>query len=88
MGKPKTIKTKEDRLKEGINLLKQLRDAGIKEHSLGFIELKTKITEWITGEDSWEGTINFSDYGRVAEVELPKYNNRAAGINFKIKKSF
>jgi hypothetical protein len=88
MGKPKTIKTKEERLSEGINLLKQLRDAGIKEHSLGFIELKTKITEWITGEDSWEGTISFGDYRRVAEVELPKYNNRAAGINFKIKKSF
>jgi hypothetical protein len=88
MGKPKTIKPKEDRLKEGISLLKQLKDAGIQDYSLGFIELKTKITEWVSGEDSWEGTISFSDYGRVAEVELPKYTNRAAGINFKIKKAY
>ena len=47
MGKPKQIKSKEDRLAEGINILKQLRDNGVKDHSLGFIELKTKISEWV-----------------------------------------
>jgi hypothetical protein len=88
MGKVKQIKPKEDRLKEGINLLKQLRDNGVKEYSLGFIELKTKISEWVNGEDGWEGTIDFRDYGRMAEVDLPKYTNRAAGINFKVKKAF
>jgi hypothetical protein len=88
MGKVKTIKPKEDRLKEGINLLKQLKDNGVKEHSLGFIDLKTKISEWVSGEDGWEGTISFSEYGRLAEVDLPKYTNRAAGINFKVKKAF
>ncbi len=88
MGKVKTIKPKEDRLKEGINLLKQLKDNGVKEHSLGFIDLKTKISEWVSGEEGWEGTISFSEYGRMAEVDLPKYTNRAAGINFKVKKAF
>ncbi len=88
MGKPKTIKPKEDRVKEGIYLLKQLKDNGVKEYSLGFIELKTKISEWVSGEDGWEGTISFSDYGRIAEVDLPKYTNRSAGINFKVKKAF
>jgi hypothetical protein len=88
MGKPKDIKPKADRLSEGINILKQLRDAGVKEHSLGFIELKMRISEWVNGEDSWEGNIDFSDYGRVAQVDLPKYNNRAAGINFKTKRAY
>jgi hypothetical protein len=88
MGKVKNIKSKEDRVKEGINLLKQLRDNGVKDYSLGFIELKTKISEWISGEVGWEGDISFSDYGRIAEVDLPKYNNRIAGINFKVKKMF
>lgn len=88
MGKIKTIKSKEERVKEGINLLKQLRDNGVRDYSLGFIELKTKISEWISGEDGWEGDISFSDYGRVAEVDLPKYDNRSAGINFKVKKAF
>ncbi len=88
MGKVKQIKTKEDRLKEGINILKQLRDNGVKEHSLGFIDLKTKISEWVSSEDGWEGTIDFREYGRIAEVDLPKYDNRAAGLNFKVKKAF
>lgn len=84
----KTIKPKEDRLKEGINLLKQLRDNGVKDNSLGFIELKTKISEWVSNSDSWDGVIDFREYGRVAEVELPKYTNRAAGINFKVRRAY
>lgn len=88
MGKPKVIKPKEDRLKEGIALLKQLKEAGVKDFSLGFIDLKTKISEWVASEDGWEGTIGFEEYGRSAEVDLPKYTNRAAGINFKVKKQF
>ena len=88
MGKVKNIKPKADRLSEGINILKQLRDNGVKEYSLGFIELKDKISEWVKSEDGWEGTISFSDYGRIAEVDLPKYDNRAAGLNFKVKKAF
>ncbi len=84
----KQIKTKEDRLKEGIHILKQLQDNGVRDYSLGFIELKDKISEWVKSEESWEGTIDFRDYGRIAEVELPKYDNKAAGINFKVKKAF
>jgi hypothetical protein len=88
MGNSKTIKVKDDRLKEGINILNQLRANGVKDHSPGFIELKTKISEWVSSEDSWEGTIDFREYGRIAEVDLPKYTNRFAGLNFKIKKIF
>ena len=78
MGNCKQIKTKSDRLKEGISILKQLRDGGVKEHSLGYLDLKTKISEWVNSENSWEGTIDFSEYGRVADIELPIYDNRAA----------
>lgn len=88
MGKLKQIKPKEDRLKEGIALLKQLKDGGVREYSLGFIDLKTKISDWVASEDGWEGAISFEEYGRIAEVDLPKYTNRAAGINFKVKKPF
>ena len=88
MAKPKQIKLKEDRLKEGLHILKQLTDNGVKEYSLGFIDLKTQISEWVNGEQGWEGTISFSDYGRIAQVDLPKYDNRSAGIHFKVKKAF
>jgi hypothetical protein len=55
----KAIKTKEDRVREGVNILKQLRDNGVKELSAGFQELKTKISEWVSNQESWEGTIEF-----------------------------
>ena len=44
MGKVKQIKPKEDRVKEGVALLKQLKEAGVRDFSFGFIELKkTKV---------------------------------------------
>lgn len=83
----KEIKPKLDRVKEGVSLLKQLRDNGVKENSLGFEDLKEKIKEWVSSEGSWDGSIEFRDYGRVADVELPKYNNKSAGLNFRVKKN-
>lgn len=88
MGKPKLPKTKEERVKEGVSLLTQLRQAGVKETFGGFQELKQRVQEWVSTGESWSGSIPFSEHGRVAEVELPKYNNRAAGIHFKVKHSF
>jgi hypothetical protein len=86
MGKVKNLKTKEDRLKEGISLLTQLREAGVKQLYGGYQELKAKISEWVNTGEAWEGSIPFPEHGRVAEVELPKYDNRAAGLHFKVKK--
>lgn len=84
MGRPKNIKTREDRVKEGVSLLKQLREGGVRDISPGFLELKERIGDWVAGEGSWEGVIDFKEYRRVAEVSLPKYDNRAADINFRL----
>ena len=43
----KVLKTKEDRLKEGIHLLTQLRDGHVKEQYFGYQELKLMISEWV-----------------------------------------
>ena len=86
MGKPKILKTKEERVSEGMHLLKQLLDAGVKQH-LSFQDLKQKISEWISTGKHWEGTVAFPEYKRVAEVNLPQYNNHVAEINFKVKRT-
>ena len=88
MGKPKEPKTKEERVKEGISLLTQLRTAHVKENIYGYQELKRKISEWVNTGEAWEGTIPFSEHGREAVVDLPKYNNKAAGIHFNVKAPF
>jgi hypothetical protein len=86
MGKPKEQKEKGERLQEGITLLKQLKEAGIKDHTMSFLMLKQKITEWVTSGDAFEGKIEMEEYGRIAEVDLPKYNNRIAEIKLKVKR--
>lgn len=80
----KKEKTKEERLTEGVSLLKQLKENGVRETGNGFQELKQKISEWVSTGVAWEGKIDFSEHGRVGEVELPRYNNKAAGMNFKV----
>jgi hypothetical protein len=87
MGKVKELKTKEERVQEGINLLKQLREAGVRVTFGGFQELKSRISDWVNTGEPWEGVVPFPEHGRMAEVELPRYNNRAAGINFKVAKN-
>ena len=82
----KELKTREERVKEGVSLLSQLRNAGVKEHTFGFIELKTRISSWVNTNESWDGIIQFSEYGRIADISLPKYNNRSATLNFKIRR--
>jgi len=82
----KQEKTKEERLKEGLSLLTQLKEGGVRGNSLGFLVLKKQVSEWIETGESWEGTIPFTEYGREAVVSFPKYNNKAAGLNFKVVK--
>jgi len=82
MGKQE--KAKEERLKEGLSLLTQLKEGGVRGNSLGFLVLKQQISAWVDTGVSWEGTIPFTEYGREAVVSLPRYNNKAAGLNFKV----
>jgi hypothetical protein len=82
----KKDKTKEDRVKEGISLLNQLKQGGVRGNALGFLSLKQKISEWVNSGEPWDGTIPFTEYGREAVVSLPKYDNRAAGLHFKVMK--
>lgn len=82
----KKDKTKEERLKEGISLLTQLKTNGVRGNSLGFLVLKQKISEWVDSGEPWDGTVPFEEYGREAIVSLPKYDNKAAGLHFKVKK--
>ena len=86
MGQPKQPKTKEERLNEGITLLKSLKDAGIKDHTLSYMTLKQHITHWINTGEPYEENLPMEEYGRTAEVALPRYNNRVAEIHLKVNK--
>jgi hypothetical protein len=80
----KSEKKKEERLKEGLSLLTQLQKGGVRKNSLSFLDLQQKISTWVSDGTPWDGTVPFPEYGREAIVSLPRYNNKAAGINFKV----
>ena len=80
-----TQKTKQDRLKEGINLLTQLCTNDIKQNGNGYIMLKKSISTWVNDGNKWEGSIEFIEHGRIAHVTLPYFANKVAGIQFNVK---
>jgi hypothetical protein len=77
-------KTKSDRLAEGVSILTQLRDGGVRKNSLGFLLLKREITTWVDKGVLWEGSIPFQEYGREAIVWLPSHGKKAATVHFKV----
>ena len=79
-------KPKEDRLKEGISLLKQMNDMIQDLEHPGMVELKKVITVWVADGKAYDGKIDFYDHDRFAEVSLPRTANRAATVAFKNKK--
>jgi hypothetical protein len=82
----KTEKPMEERLKEGISLLKQLLDIVKHEETEGYSEVKKVITDWIKTGTPWDGRIEFPWYSRVAEISLPRSAKLAATLAFKVKK--
>jgi hypothetical protein len=76
-------KTKEDRLTEGLKLLKDMLDIVKNKDLPAYVELKGRISEWVTTGKPWDGRIEFVTLGRYAAVSLPKTALRAAEITLK-----
>jgi len=79
-------KTKEDRLGEGLELLRALLRTGVGEDEPAYLDMKSKISEWVNTGVSWEGRIDFPDHGRYANIRLPKNSINTATLAFKMKK--
>ena len=85
MGKQKELKTKEERLKEGISLLTQLKTANVKELIYGYQELKRQISEWVNTGEPWEGTIEWEIWIKAFRDGVSKgfpYELRRLGREF------
>lgn len=71
MRKGRPLKSKADRVKESITILKKLKELGIPPHEPGYYTTKEKLDEWIAGGDAWSGRIDFPRFERRAELDLP-----------------
>lgn len=83
MPKDQTKKPYEDRVKESVYLLKQIRDLGVKPEHPGYSELKKRLDEWINECWSWQGKIDFTLQQKRAEVMLPNSAKATANIHLK-----
>lgn len=78
-------KTKEDRVKEGINLLMKLKEIGILSTEPPYREVQALISDWVKTGDPWQGKVEFYRYGRVAEILLPRKSTAVASLSLKMK---
>jgi len=66
------VKTKEERLKNGIIILKKLKELGVPRDNEGFVETEKTIRRWIEdGIAVSEIKINFFPYDREGYLTLP-----------------
>lgn len=77
-------KTKEERVKETMNILKKLIELGVSKTDSSFIELKQRMSEWVETGYPWNGKIKFRSYRRLAIINLPETNRAAATVEFNV----
>jgi hypothetical protein len=77
-GKP--LKSKMDRVKESITILKKLKELGIPTNEPGYALTKMQLDAWIAGGDLWEGRIDFPRFQRRAEMVLPVRPDRVVSM--------
>jgi hypothetical protein len=77
-------KTKADRLKETIRLLKELQRVGISDNAFGYDEIKRIMTQWVNDGVKVNTTVELPRHGRQAVLTLPNMDNKAAGINLRV----
>lgn len=76
-------KSKEDRLKETLRLLKELERVGFSEIDIGYRQTKAILSQWVKDGEAVEAEVEFARYNRVAKISLPKTDERAGGITLK-----
>jgi hypothetical protein len=80
---PPIPKSKEERLKETITILKKLQEVGIAETEPGYTESKRLMSKWIHDGEAATHYVEFPRYGRRAELVLPSRADRAASLLLK-----
>lgn len=76
-------KSKEDRLKETLRLLKELGRVGFSQLDIGYNDVKAVLSQWVKDGEAVETEVEFPRYNRVAKISLPKTDERAGGITLK-----
>lgn len=80
-------KTKGDRLKETVRLLKELQRVGIRVNDPGYKEIQRLMTAWVNDGVALTTVVELVKYGRQADLFLPTKADRAASVNLRVFKA-
>ena len=76
MEEKKITKEQEDkkkRLDQVLTVMNKIRsDLKLPMDSTPVKELQSRLSEWVSTGAGWAGTIDFKEFGRMAEVKCPK----------------
>jgi hypothetical protein len=78
----KITKTTEERLKESMTILQQIKKLGIPATEPGYKELSAKFSEWVKGGPAWSGSVDFHRFNRRAKLTLPTRPGVVAKCDF------
>lgn len=70
----------EERVKECMTILRDIQGLGIPNCSPELMKLRGHMNDYIRDGTPWSGTIDFSAYGRIAEVVLPRRADKAVEV--------
>jgi hypothetical protein len=65
-----------NRIEESINIIKQIQELGIPTEYPPLKELSARLSDYIKSGEPWAGKIKFEAYKRVADVILPRRQDR------------
>jgi hypothetical protein len=77
-------KSKDDRLKETIRLLKGLQANGLSEGDGSYVAIKGLLTHWVETGEAVDTRIDLFRQNRIAHISLPKGADRPATIALKV----
>lgn len=76
-----------DRVKECMAILNDIQALGIPSLSPELVKLRGHMNEYIRDGTCWTGVIDFSAYGRIAEVILPRRADKAVEVLLRVPRA-
>ena len=73
---PPPQKTREQRLADILEILRNITAVGISMTDPGFLETKRELMDWMEKGDARQVKIPFARYGRIADIILPAREGR------------
>lgn len=72
-----------DRVKEVVNVLRQLHEYGVTGETSGYADLKARMDSYIKTGDPWVGKIPMPDIKKTAHLLLPRRARDAIQLSLK-----